>query len=131
MDVRIRLFAMQRELAGTRELRLELPDRGTVEDAWAAVVERHPVLAPGRSSVRFARNGEYVDADVVLEDHDELAFIPPVSGGDDGERQRILEIRDAPFDATIHRADARDAGHTGSGPGGRGGSPCQPSGRGS
>jgi MoaE-MoaD fusion protein len=101
MDVRIRLFAMQRELAGTREVRVELPDRGTVEDAWAAVVERHPVLAPGRSSVRFARNGEYVDADVVLEDHDELAFIPPVSGGDDGERQRILEIREAPFDATI------------------------------
>ncbi len=46
--VRVRLFAIQRELAGTREVALELADGADVEAAWAALVARHPVLAPGR-----------------------------------------------------------------------------------
>ena len=40
---------------------LELRRRRPVEDAWQALVERYPVLAPGRSFVRFARNGDYAD----------------------------------------------------------------------
>src|SRR2546430_17227218 len=79
--VHARLFAIQRELAGTREVALELAPNATVEDGWAALVERYPILAPGRPSVRFARNGEYVDAGEPLGDGDELAVIPPVSGG--------------------------------------------------
>jgi molybdopterin synthase catalytic subunit len=100
--IRVRLFAIQRELAGTREIELDLPDGATVEDAWASVVERHPLLAPGRPSVRFARNGEYVDSSTLVAGGDELAFIPPVSGGA-GERsgaavgRRILELRADPF----------------------------------
>ncbi|HEX8940732.1 MAG TPA: molybdenum cofactor biosynthesis protein MoaE [Candidatus Limnocylindrales bacterium] len=81
IHVRVRLFAMQRELAGTREVGLDLPAGATVEDAWRALVERLPVLAPGRPAVRFARNREYVDASTTLADGDELACIPPVSGG--------------------------------------------------
>ena len=50
---------MQREIAGTRDLQLELPDGATVEDSWTALVERFPRLAPGRAAVRFARNGAY------------------------------------------------------------------------
>ena len=61
MRVRVRLFAIQRELTGTRELPLELPDGASIADAWSALVELHPVLAPGRDSVRFARNGDYAD----------------------------------------------------------------------
>jgi molybdopterin converting factor subunit 1 len=104
--VRVRLFAIQRELAGTREVALDLPDGATVEDAWAAVVERHPALAPGRRSVRFARNGDYADASTALADGDEVAFIPPVSGGAAGmpeaeDRRRILEIVDGPFARTV------------------------------
>jgi MoaE-MoaD fusion protein len=116
--VRVRLFALQRELAGTRELSLELPDGATVESSWAAVVDRHPVLAPGRPSVRFARNGEYADATTALADGDEIAFIPPVSGGARDEptgaddeptggagrtsgATRILELREAPFTSAI------------------------------
>jgi molybdopterin synthase catalytic subunit len=79
--VRVRLFAVQRELAGTREVPLELPDGADVEAAWSALVERHPVLAPGRASVRFARNGDYADPTTTLADGDEVAMIPPVSGG--------------------------------------------------
>jgi molybdopterin synthase catalytic subunit len=98
--VRVRLFAIQRELAGTREVPLDLAPGGSVDDAWAAVVALYPALGPGRPSVRFARNGEYVDADTQLEDGDEVAFIPPVSGGDraaGGGRILILEVRDTPF----------------------------------
>ena len=98
--VRARLFAIQRELAGRREVALELAPGATPADGWDALVAIVPALAPGRSSVRFARNGEYVDADEPLADGDELAVIPPVSGGED-EPFRILELRAEPFDMSI------------------------------
>ncbi len=105
MRVRVRLFAIQRELAGTREVPLELAAGATVEDAWDAVVSRFPGLGPGRPSVRFARNGDYADPTTVLADGDEVAFIPPVSGGAGdatlGGEIRILELHEAPFAATI------------------------------
>jgi molybdopterin synthase catalytic subunit len=109
MRVRVRLFAMQRELAGTREVSLDLGDGSTIEDAWTAIVGRFPVLAPGRTSLRFARNREYADAAAELAEGDELAFIPPVSGGAGGaggvggagDVHRILKLRDASFDASI------------------------------
>ena len=97
--VRVRLFAIQRELAGTREVPLELADGADVEAAWAALVARHPVLAPGRESLRFARNGDYADPTTTLSDGDEVAMIPPVSGG--SGTQRILELREEPFTTTI------------------------------
>ncbi len=108
--MRVRLFAMQREIAGTREVELDLPPEASIEDAWTAMVNRFPRLAPGRAAVRFARNGTYTDADTALADGDEVAMIPPVSGGSSGAeaggeaaqvRVRILEIRDQPFAADI------------------------------
>ena len=123
MQIRVRLFAIQRELAGTREVPLQLGDGATVEDAWMAVAGRFPLLAPGRPSVRFARNGDYAEPATVLADGDEVAFIPPVSGGSGPDpdpdpdadavagpgvapeppagRRRILELREEPFGATI------------------------------
>ncbi|MGZ8607734.1 MAG: molybdenum cofactor biosynthesis protein [Actinomycetota bacterium] len=100
--VRVRLFAIQRELAGAREVPVELDAGATVESAWQALVERYPVLAPGRPSVRFARNGEYVDASEPLADGDELACIPPVSGGASADTtRRIIELRAEPLARTI------------------------------
>jgi molybdopterin synthase catalytic subunit len=101
--VRVRLFAIQRELAGAREVPLELDAGATVESAWEALVALHPVLAPGRPSVRFARNGEYVDARAPLTEGDEVACIPPVSGGASAEpaSTRILELRNEPLGRTI------------------------------
>ena len=111
MRVRVRLFAVQRELAGAREVALDLPDDATVADAWDGLVALHPLLAPGRASVRFARNGAYADAATPLAEGDEVAMIPPVSGGAvDAARPggaqgagetRILEIREAPFGTEI------------------------------
>ncbi|HEY4189603.1 MAG TPA: MoaD/ThiS family protein, partial [Candidatus Limnocylindrales bacterium] len=63
LRIRVRLFAMQRETAGMRELRLEVPVGATVDDAWDAVVGTVPALAPGRASLRFAVNGTYADPD--------------------------------------------------------------------
>jgi molybdopterin converting factor subunit 1 len=104
LRIRVRLFAMQREAAGTKELRLEVPLGSTVEDAWSAIVATVPALAPGRASLRFAVNGTYAGPETALADGDEVACIPPVSGGaDDSDADldaddaadggRILEIR--------------------------------------
>ncbi len=115
MHVRVRLFARQREIAGTRELTLELPEGATIRDAWDAVAHQVPALASGRPFVRFARNGDYADAGTPLAENDEIACIPPISGGA-GEPGRMeadpvirrFELRPEPFPATLARelADA-------------------------
>ncbi len=108
MHVRIRLFAQQRQVAGWRERLIELPDGASVRGAWDRLVEEVPALAPGGTSVRFARNAGYVDDDEPLADGDELAIIPPVAGGDAGDtaespefpgpgRLRRIELRAEPF----------------------------------
>jgi molybdopterin synthase catalytic subunit len=99
--VHVRLFAMQRELAGTRGLDLSLPSGATIEDAWTEVVRLHPALAPGRPALRFARNGAYAPAETILAEGDEVAMIPPVSGGTADPGARVLEIRSEPFAAAI------------------------------
>jgi molybdopterin synthase catalytic subunit len=93
---------MQRELAGTREEVLELPAGATIETAWEGIVAKHPLLAPGRPSVRFARNSAYAAATTLLEDGDEVAMIPPVSGGSgSAAKPPILELREAAFATSI------------------------------
>jgi molybdopterin converting factor subunit 1 len=77
VEVTVRLFAVLRERAGTRELTLELPDGARVRDA----LESLGPLADGLPLV-MAVNREYADADAPLSEHDELALIPPVSGGE-------------------------------------------------
>jgi molybdopterin synthase catalytic subunit len=110
MRVRVRLFARQREIAGAREVELELLEPATIDDAWAALAAAHPALADGRPYVRFARNGEYAAADEPLANGDEVACIPPVSGGadevlraDETGPERILELAPAPLAPTLGR----------------------------
>jgi molybdopterin synthase catalytic subunit/molybdopterin converting factor small subunit len=76
MLVRVRLFAILRERAGASELQLELPEGARVRDALAAVGS----IARGVPVV-MAVNREYADAEVELTPGDELALVPPVSGG--------------------------------------------------
>jgi molybdenum cofactor biosynthesis protein MoaC/molybdopterin converting factor subunit 1 len=82
VTIQVRLFAMLRERAGRDSFELELPEGATVGDAMA-LLGREPGLNEllGRLPVRAARNREYVDDDQALEPGDELALIPPVSGG--------------------------------------------------
>jgi len=73
----MRLFAALRELAGTAERELELPEGTRVGDVWATL----PELGAEPPGLLYAVNKEYVAAEHELEDGDELAVIPPVSGG--------------------------------------------------
>jgi MoaE-MoaD fusion protein len=77
MEVTVRLFAMLRERAGAREVTLELPDGARVSDALAELGS----IAEGLPLV-MAVNREYADEDQLLDSGDELALIPPVSGGE-------------------------------------------------
>jgi MoaE-MoaD fusion protein len=76
MEVTVRLFAMLRERAGVPELTLELPEGARVRDALASLEG----IAEGIPLV-MAVNREYADAEQALDPGDELALIPPVSGG--------------------------------------------------
>ena len=80
MRVLVRLFASYREAAGAGHIELELPAGATVRDAIQQVLRQHPLVAEGRQVV-IARNREYVEPDAPLADGDEVALIPPVSGG--------------------------------------------------
>jgi molybdopterin synthase catalytic subunit len=77
----VRLFARYREAAGRERLDIDLPEGGTAEDAWSAVVGSHPVLGPYRPYTLCAVGHEYVGPDHALSPDDELCFFPPVSGG--------------------------------------------------
>jgi molybdopterin synthase catalytic subunit/molybdopterin converting factor small subunit len=80
MQIAIRCFATLRELAADRTT-LSLPAGASVGDAWAVLAREHPGLVPHRPFVRAARNGAYADWEAQLEDGDQVAFLPPVSGG--------------------------------------------------
>jgi MoaE-MoaD fusion protein len=80
MQISIRTFASLRELSIDR-CEVALGDDATVDDAWAALLDRHPAIGPHRPYVRAARNGAYAAWDEHLDDGDEVAFLPPVSGG--------------------------------------------------
>src|SRR6267378_2139651 len=79
--VRTRLFARLRELAGTDAENVEVRAGATVADVYNALRKSHPGLDLSTESVRAAVNQEFADWDVVVADGDEVAFIPPVSGG--------------------------------------------------
>lgn len=96
MRVRIRLFARYREATGQERVDLELPEGGTVETAWAAVVDRHPQLVPYRPFTLFAVGHEYVEPDHALHAGDELCLFPPVSGGAGGD---VFKVVEAPLSA--------------------------------
>jgi len=96
--VRTRLFARLREQAGGLETdTLELPAGATVADAYEALRLKHPTL-PDRSGVRAALNFEFDDWTATVADGDEVAFIPPVSGGAHGVGV-LFELTAAPLDA--------------------------------
>ena len=76
----VRLFASYREAAGMGQMELDLPPGSAVKDAIAEVAKRHPLISEGRKVV-IAKNREYVTPDEPLADGDEVALIPPVSGG--------------------------------------------------
>lgn len=81
MTIRVKLFAILRDKAGTPELRLEVREGACVADAVEALLSRRPELAPFAGRIAFAVNLSRVDGATVLNEGDELALLPPVSGG--------------------------------------------------
>jgi molybdopterin converting factor subunit 1 len=81
MKIQIRLFAAARQLSGQETIELDLDAEATVADARAALARTCPALAPLLPHVRFAVNRGYVPEHTRLSPTDEIACIPPVSGG--------------------------------------------------
>ena len=81
MRVRIRLFARLREIAGAEELERQVPAGSTLGAVWQALSDEFPAMAPYQRSVSGAVNADYAQLDAPVADGDEVAFLPPVSGG--------------------------------------------------
>ena len=81
MLITIRLFARLREIAGTSELRRALPDGATAQTAWDALAAEHPGVSAYGTTISCAVNEEYARLTTRLAEGDEVAFLPPVSGG--------------------------------------------------
>lgn len=81
MKVRVRLFASYREAAGSPVVEVPLEDGAGGPALWAALVARYPALASLPAPAGYAVNDEYVQETGPLRESDEVALIPPVSGG--------------------------------------------------
>jgi molybdopterin converting factor subunit 1 len=81
MRVRVLLFAALREAVGEKSLELELRDSATVADLLAQLEAKHRVFAGHRGKLLVARNEERALPTAVLHDGDEIALLPPISGG--------------------------------------------------
>ena len=81
MRVKVRLFARLRDIAGAGELDEEVAPGATAQTLWDVLAARHPGLVGYRESSSCAVNEEYATFTARLADGDEVAFLPPVSGG--------------------------------------------------
>jgi molybdopterin converting factor subunit 1 len=81
MTITIRLFALLKDRAGTDQISLDLPEQSTIATAVEQLRHRVPALADHLNHIAFALNRSYTQSNTPLQDGDELALIPPVSGG--------------------------------------------------
>jgi molybdopterin converting factor subunit 1 len=81
MKAKVRLFARLSELAGTRLAEVEVGEGLAVGDVYRLLCVKYPSLSGLNGSLRYAVNGEYADSKHPVGEGDEVALIPPVSGG--------------------------------------------------
>jgi len=81
MRVTVRLFARLREIAGAEELSRDVAAGATIADVWRQLEGEFPELARYERSISSAINADYARMDSRVVDGDEVAFLPPVSGG--------------------------------------------------
>jgi MoaE-MoaD fusion protein len=108
--VRVHLFARYREATGQQQVDLDIPEGGTVDAAWSAVVARHPQLAEYRPFTLFAVGHDYVEHDHRLKAGDELCLFPPVSGGSDAASADVYAVVDRPLSPDAIAAQVDDPG---------------------
>ncbi len=94
--IRIRYFAILREHLGKNEESIAVPEGTRVSEVYPLVTGDQPRLAGLRRSMMLMVNEDYVEPDYVLQDGDEVAFIPPVSGG--SEQPKLFAITEEPLD---------------------------------
>ena len=81
MRVTVRLFARLRDLAGSGELVRDVPAPATVQTVWDALAAEMPALTQYEKTMSVAVNAEYARMHAAVNEGDEVAFLPPVSGG--------------------------------------------------
>ena len=81
MRVTVRLFARLRDIAGASELARDLAPGATIGDVWRQLAGEFPELAGYERSISSAINADYARMDQTVSEGDEVAFLPPVSGG--------------------------------------------------
>ncbi len=79
--IKVLLFGAAADRAGIRETELPVEEGLTLAEIWPLLAERHPDLAPMRDTLAFAVNGEYARGNDGVSPGDEIAVLPPVSGG--------------------------------------------------
>ena len=79
--MRILFFAQLKDATGCASVELPAPTPIGTGQLWAGLLEKFPSLEAHRRTVRLAKNSEYVATDALFADNDEVALIPPVSGG--------------------------------------------------
>lgn len=104
MEIKVRLFAGYREAVGARTVTVELPEGATLGELWERLAAQHEPLRPFSANVVGAVNAEYAPLDTRLAPGDEVAFLPPVAGGDH------FAISEAPIEETQLRAAVADPG---------------------
>ncbi len=79
MRLKVRFFALAREIVGASQLEVDFPDGATVQTVNDDLFRTHPRLAT--LALRFAVNAKYAEVNTALHTGDEVAYIPPVGGG--------------------------------------------------
>jgi molybdopterin converting factor subunit 1 len=79
--VNVRLFARLRDLVGVGELPREVEPGATVAAVWSALLRDYPAIEPYAASMSCAVNADYARMTTTVHEGDEVAFLPPVSGG--------------------------------------------------
>jgi molybdopterin converting factor subunit 1 len=79
--IKVLLFGAAADRAGTKETELPVEEGLTLAELWLLLTEMHPDLVPMCDTLAFAVNGEYARGDAGVSPGDEVAVLPPVSGG--------------------------------------------------
>ena len=81
MRVTVKLFARLRDIAGADEIARDVAAGATIGTVWRELAGEFPAFAPYERSISSAVNADYARMDTKVGDGDEVAFLPPVSGG--------------------------------------------------